>query len=189
MKMNRTRWTLALASLAVAASALAAEVGGVKLDDRVTVGGKELVLNGAGVRSRAIFKVYVGALYLPAKAGDLAATLAQSPRRVQMTLLRNLGSDDLVGALVDGMNANNSPQEMAAVKAQTDQLITIMKSIGEAKTGDVVTMDFVDGETRVGHNGKAIGAIAGVAFNDALMKIWLGDKPVQADLKKAMLGG
>ncbi|NWG74052.1 MAG: chalcone isomerase family protein [Rubrivivax sp.] len=189
MPSTTPRWSLALASVVLVASAFGAEVAGVKLDDRVAVGGKELVLNGAGVRSRAIFKVYVGALYLPAKAGDLAATLAQSPRRVQMTLLRNVGADDLVGALVDGMNANNSPQEMAAVKAQTDQLITIMKSIGEAKTGDVVTMDFVDGQTRVGHNGKPIGAIAGAAFNDALMKIWLGDKPVQADLKKAMLGG
>jgi long-chain acyl-CoA synthetase len=131
----------------------------------------------------------VAALYLPAKAAELPAALAQKPRRVQMTLLRNVGADDLVQALVDGMNANNTPQDMAAVKPQTDQLVTVMKSIGEAREGDVVALDFVDGETRVGHNGKAIGAIAGAAFNDALLKIWLGDKPVQADLKKAMLGG
>jgi hypothetical protein len=147
------------------------------------------VLNGAGVRTRLMFKVYVAALYLPAKAADLPATLAQTPRRVQLTLLRNVGADDLVGALVEGMNANNSAQDMAAVKPQTDQLVTIMKSIGEAKTGDVVALDFVDGQTRVGHNGKAIGSIDGARFNDALMKIWLGDKPVQEDLKKAMLGG
>ncbi len=190
------RWTFrraiapaALAALLTAAAAHAAEVGGVKLEERVSVGGKELVLNGAGIRSRAIFKVYVGALYLPAKAGDLAATLAQSPRRVQMTLLRNVGADDLVGALVDGMSANHSPAEMAALKPQTDQLVALMKSIGEAKTGDVVTLDLVDGETRVGHNGKPIGAVAGAGFADALIRIWLGDKPVQADLKKAMLGG
>ncbi len=189
MKKNRTRWTLALASLAIAASALAAEVGGVKLDDRVTVGGTELVLNGAGIRTRVVFKVYVASLYLPAKAGDLAGTLAQSPRRVQLNMLRDVGAGDLVGALVDGMKATSSAQELEAVKAQTDQLITIMKSIGEAKTGDVITMDFAAGETRLGHNGKPIGAIAGAAFNDALMKIWLADKPVQADLKKAMLGG
>ena len=177
------------ALLALAMPTLAAEVGGVKLPDTTSVGGKELVLNGAGVRTRVMFKVYVAALYLPAKAADLPAALAQAPRRVQMTLLRNVGADDLVGALVDGMNANNAAPDMAAVKPQTEQLVTIMKSIGEAKTGDVVTLDFVDGETRIGHNGKAIGATAGKAFNDALMKIWLGDKPVQDDLKKAMLGG
>ena len=55
-----------------AAPALAADIGGVKLDDKVAVGGQELVLNGAGIRTRVVFKVYVGSLYLPAKASDLA---------------------------------------------------------------------------------------------------------------------
>jgi len=169
--------------------AVSAEVAGVKLPDTTSVGGKDLALNGAGVRTRLVFKVYVASLYLPAKSADLAGTLAQSPRRVQLNMLRDVSADDLVGALVDGMKATSSAQELAAVKAQTDQLVTVMKSIGEAKTGDVVALDFVDGETRIGHNGKALGAIAGAPFNDALMKIWLGDKPVQADLKKAMLGG
>ena len=180
----RQGWLMTgLALLALAGPVMAAEVAGVKLQEKVSVGGKDLVLNGAGVRTRMVFKVYIAALYLPAKAA------AQSPRRVQMTLLRNVSADDLVQALVDGMNANNPPQDMAAVKPQTDQLVTVMKSIGEAREGDVVALDFVGGETRIGHNGKAIGAIAGTPFNDALMKIWLGDKPVQADLKKAMLGG
>jgi len=184
------RWLMTgVTVLAMALPVQAAEVAGVKLQDAANLGGKDLVLNGAGVRTRLMFKVYVAALYLPAKASDLPATLAQSTRRVQLNMLRNVGADDLVGALVEGMNANNSAAEMAAVKAQTDQLVTIMKSIGEAKAGDVVALDFVEGQTRIGHNGKAIGSIDGKPFNDALMKIWLGDKPVQPDLKKAMLGG
>ena len=64
-----------------------------------------------------------------------------------------------------------------------------MKSFGEAKEGNVVTLDFVDGATVVGLNGAAKGTIPGEPFNRALTKIWLGDKPIQADLKKAMLGG
>jgi long-chain acyl-CoA synthetase len=177
-----------LMGLVLAFPVLAAEVGGVKLDDKVSVGGQELVLNGAGLRTRLVFKVYVGSLYLPAKATDLAGVLGKGPRRVQMTLLRNLSGDDLVGALVDGLKANNSPQELDAVKAQTDQLVAIMKAFGEAKEGSVVALDFVDGATNIGFNGAAKGSIPGEPFNRALMKIWLGDKPVQADLKKAMLG-
>ena len=169
--------------------ATAAEVGGVKLDDKASVGGQELVLNGAGVRTRVILKIYVGSLYVPAKTNSLSGVLAKGPRRVQMNLLRNLSGDQLVDALLDGLKANNSEAELAAVKAQTDQLVTIMKSIGDAKEGDVVAMDFVDGGTRVVHNGQAKGTIAGEPFNHALMKIWLGDKPIQADLKRAMLGG
>src|SRR5262245_61327683 len=110
-----------------AVSVRAAEVGGIKLEDTVSVGGQTLVLNGAGIRTKAIFKVYVGSLYLPGKATTLDAVLAASPRRVQLNLLRNLSSDQLVDALVEGVNESNSAQEVAAVKAQTAELATIMK--------------------------------------------------------------
>jgi hypothetical protein len=172
-----------------AVASFAADVGGVKLADKATVGGQELALNGAGIRTRAIFKVYVGSLYVPAKSADLAAVLAKVPRRIQMNLLRDLSADQLVDALNDGLKDNNSAAEMAAVKAQQEQLTTIMKAFGEVKEGNVVTLDFVDGATVVGFNGAARGTIPGEAFNRALTRIWLGDKPVQADLKKAMLGG
>ena len=136
-----------------------------------------------------VFKVYVASLYLPAKAGDLAGVLAANPRRVQLNLLRDLSADDLADALADGIKETSSAEQAAAVKPQTEQLLSIMKSVGQAKTGDVVTMDFVGGETRIAFNGQAKGAIAGEPFNAALMRIWLADKPVQADLRKAMLGG
>ena len=176
-------------ALCFGASALALEIGGIKLDDKASVGGQELVLNGAGVRTKLMFKIYVAGLYLPQNARDLAGVLAKGPRRVQMSLLRNLTADELIGAFVEGLNANNSPVEMAAVKAQTDQLVAIMKGFRDVKEKDVVALDFVDGGTKVGFNGEARGTISGEAFNAALMRIWLGDKPAQPDLKKAMLGG
>mgnify|MGYP006317641197 CR=1 FL=1 len=176
-------------ALCFAGAAFAADLGGVKLADKAAVGGQELVLNGAGIRTRAVFKVYVGSLYVPAKATDLAAVLAKGPRRIQMNLLRDLAADQLVDALNDGMKDNNTAAEMAALKAQQDQLTSIMKAFGEAKEGNVVTLDFVDGATVVGLNGTAKGTIPGEPFNRARTKMWLGDKPVQAELKKAMLGG
>ena len=180
-----------LAGMAVglfAAVALAAEVGGVKLDDKVSMGAQELVLNGAGVRTRVVFKVYVASLYLPQKATELATVLSKSPRRIQLNLLRTLSADQLVEALNEGLAENNTAAELAAVKAQVDQLATIMKSFKEVKEKDVITLDFVDGATRIGLNGEAKGSIGGDAFNQALTKVWLGDKPVQADLKKSLLG-
>jgi long-chain acyl-CoA synthetase len=164
-------------------------VGGVKLQDKATLEGKELVLNGAGIRTKLVFKVYVASLYLPAKAGNLAGVLAAEPRRVQLNLLRDLSADDLAGALADGIRETSTPEQAAAVKAQTDQLLSIMKSIGQAKTGDTVTMDYLGGQTRIGYAGQTKGTIAGEPFNAALMRIWMADKPVQADLKKALLGG
>jgi len=169
--------------------ALAAEVGGVKLGDKATVGGQELVLNGAGIRTKLMFKVYVGSLYVPAKASSAAAVFAKAPRRVQLDMLRDVSADQMLEALVDGIKDGNPPADVAAVKPQSDQLASILKGIGQLKEGNVLTFDFVDGATRVALNGADKGSIAGEAFNKALLNAWLGDKPVQADLKKAMLGG
>ena len=116
-------------ALCFGGAAFGAEVGGVKLADKATVGGQDLVLNGAGIRTRAVFKVYVGSLYVPAKAAEPAAVLAKGPRRIQMNLLRDLSADQLVDALNDGMKDNNTAAEMAALKAQQDQLTSIMKAI------------------------------------------------------------
>ena len=185
----RARSMVAVVAFAWSAAGLAVEVGGVNVADKASVGGQELVLNGAGVRTRAIFKVYVASLYVPAKATTPAAVLAKGPRRIQMTLLRNLSADQLADALVDGLKDNNSEAELAAVKAQQEQMVTAMKGFGEVKEKDVVALDYVDGTTRILLNGQPKATIAGDAFNAALTRIWLGDKPVQADLKKALLGG
>jgi hypothetical protein len=191
--MNRMVKSVAAASFGIsvgvfASVALAAEVGGVKLDDKVSMGAQELVLNGAGVRTRVVFKVYVASLYLPQKAADLAGVLSKSPRRIQLNILRTLSGDQLVDALNEGLAENNTAAELAAVKPQVEALATIMKSFKELKEKDVVTLDLVDGATRIGLNGEAKGSIGGDAFNQALTKVWLGDKPVQADLKKSLLG-
>jgi len=178
-----------IAAMALTASAMAVEVGGISVNDRAVVGGKELVLNGAGIRTRAIFKVYVGSLYIPAKAPNLAAVLAQAPRRIQLNLLRNLSGDQLTDAVNDGLRANLTAAEVEALKSETDQFVAMVNTFGELKEGGVVTLDFFEGATRVGFNGAVKGTIAGDAFNRALTKIWLGEKPAQADLKSAMLGG
>src|SRR3954462_1390439 len=100
---------LALAATLHSASAM--EVAGVRLEDRISANSRELVLNGAGVRTRAIFKVYVAGLYLPAKTTDAAAALAASARRIELHLLRTLSSDQLVEALNDGLKQNLSESE------------------------------------------------------------------------------
>jgi long-chain acyl-CoA synthetase len=177
--------------MCLAAPALAVDVAGVTLADDVSVGGQTLVLNGAGVRSKWLFKIYVGSLYLPERADDLAGVLAGHPRRIQMNLLRELTADQLVGALLGGLRDNNTPAELAAVKAPTEELVRILTRFREAnaKEHDVLTMDFVDGGTRFAVNGETRGVVSGEAFNNALTRIWLGQRPAQRELKKAMLGG
>jgi hypothetical protein len=175
--------------LLAAGSAAGAAVNGVKLDDRVSIARRTLVLNGAGVRAKLMIEIYVVSLYLPQKAKDLPGVLAKGPRRIQLNMLRSAPSEEIIKAIVDTMADNNTPAELAAVKTQTDQLVSLIRPFKEVKKGDIITLDFVDGGTLLGRNGKASGRIPGEAFNRALTKIWLGDQPVQADLKQALLGG
>ena len=181
--------TLAFAGLG--ASAQPAEIEGVKLEPTVQVGGAALSLNGAGVRTRAIFKVYVAGLYVPTKSNSAAALLGQKgPRRVAITMLRNVDADTFAGALIEGLQKNHSDAQLAAFKAQIEALSANLKAAGEAKKGDVIHLDFApDMGTRVIVNGKPQGnTIAGEEFYAAVLRIWLGDKPADADLKKGMVG-
>jgi len=127
----------------------------------------------------------------PFCASSAAALLAQKgPRRVAITMLRNVDAETFVNALSEGLHHNHSEAQMAAMKAQVDALAANFKAAGEAKKGDVIHLEFVpDSGTRLTINGQPRGTpIAGEEFFTALLRVWLGDKPVDGDLKKGMVG-
>lgn len=168
----------------------AAEVAGVKLDDKTQVESRELVLNGAGLRKRVIFSVYVIALYLPEKKSDATSVLAlPGPKRAAIHMLRDVGADTFTEALVDGLRANTPEAEYKSLEPRVKELASIMAQIGEAKKGMAIALDWTGSATQVLVNGKPAGApIPGEDFYRGLLRIWLGDKPVQDDLKKSLLG-
>ena len=109
-------WALLLA--AGAALAQPVEREGVKFEPTAQVGGTALQLNGAGVRTRAIFKVYAAGLYVPAKSNSAAALLTQKgPRRLSMTMLRNVDADSFAGPLNEGLKNNHTEVQIAAFAA------------------------------------------------------------------------
>jgi long-chain acyl-CoA synthetase len=167
----------------------AAEVAGVRIEDRIRIGSQDLVLNGAGLRTRMFFKVYVAALYLPRKTAAAAAILdSQELRRVGLHLLRDLDADALVGALKDGLRQNHTDAELAALRAEIDQFETLMRGIGNGRAGDLITLDLTADGTTVGFKGQERGKVSGNDLGRALLKVWLGEKPVEAGLKQALLG-
>ena len=167
----------------------AAEVAGVKVADSVKVGNNELVLNGAGLRSKLFIKVYVGALYVGQKAATPAAIYdSATPRRMVLRLLRDLDADSLHSALDEGLRNNHTPAELSEMQAQAEQLAGIMKAIGKVREGDTISIDFSSEGVVVSQNGEVRGKVAGAGFAKALLKVWLGEKPADASLKKALLG-
>ncbi|HYD94334.1 MAG TPA: chalcone isomerase family protein [Noviherbaspirillum sp.] len=179
------------AALFLGAPAGAAEVAGVKLDEAVRIANQDLKLNGAGIRYKAIFKVYVAGLYLPEKKSTVADVLnATGPRRVSIVLLRDISNEELGRGFMSGIQQNLDRTEKSKIIMQLQKFGEIFASIPEAKKGDVLTVDWLPGSgTVIQLNGKRISdVLPDIAFYNAILKIWLGDKPIDTRLKPAMLG-
>jgi hypothetical protein len=176
----------------LAAPALAAEVAGVEVDDRAKVEARELVLNGAGLRTKYFLNIYVAGLYLTEKKVNPADILAlPGAKRVSMRLMRNVTAKQLTDALELGIRDNTSAAEREALRGRLDELAGIMNSLQSAKQGDLIALDWLPGTgTRIVLNGEPRGKIiAGEDFYRALLRIWLGEDPAQESLKRALLGG
>lgn len=180
-----------LTMLSLAGEAAAVEVGGATLPDTATVGGQALVLNGAGVRTRVFFKVYAMALYLPKKVGSTAEVLASpGARRVTLHLLRKLTGEDFAKAFTEGLNNNTSDQERQRLQAQIEAFVGTFSRQGDLKEGEVIHMDWVPGTGLVAtRGGQPVGSpLDELAFYNAVLRIWLGDKPADDALKPLLLG-
>jgi len=179
--------------LLVALPLQAAELEGVRLEDQIRVDGQALQLNGFALRTRFIFKVYVAGLYLPAKTTTAQAAIeSRSAKRILLVMMRDATADQFVDSVDTAMRANNSEAQIAAVKTQIDELFAMIRAAGQAKQGTRIVLDFApsEGGTTLFIDGAAQGKpMAGEEFYKVLLRIWLGEDPVQLDLKDALLGG
>lgn len=192
MKALKNIVTGAALALAIAMPAAAAiDVNGVKFEDTNKVGGKDLKLNGAGMRTKLVIKVYAAGLYLPEKSKNVADILKmEGPRRMTLVMARDISSQDLAKAFMDGINENLDKTEQAKFVTQIRKFGEMFAINDEIKSGDVMHMDWIPGTGTVCElNGKRIGDTASdINFYNAVLRIWLGEKPADRSLKPALLG-
>jgi hypothetical protein len=167
----------------------AREVSGVTMPEAVRVEGEDLRLNGMGVRREMVlFKAYVIALYLekPTTEGRIAIRTDEA-RRVVITMLRDVGREVFVQAIESGVMRNSGPAAMATLRARLDLL---ERAVPDLRRGDVLDLTWVPGAGTlvVRGQGRTL-TISGKDFADALFAVWLGPKPVEDTLKRALLGG
>lgn len=169
----------------------AVDVKGAKFEDTYQLANQSLALNGAGVRVKLIVDVYAAGLYLPKKDHSAAAVLSEAgPKSMKIVLLRNLTGETFADAMVAGFKKNNSEADVAKFQTKMEEIRTMMLAFGEVKKGTVLHIDHVPGAgTHVLVDGvQKGGEIVGDDFFAALLKIWLGNSPVDSDLKEALLG-
>jgi hypothetical protein len=188
----RRQFGLAALVFAIALPAGAAvDVSGYKFEDTTKVAGKELTLNGAGMRTKFVVKVYAAGLYVPEKKKTTADILKQDgPRRITLQMARDVSSEDFGKAFMDGLNDNVDKAEKQKIVAQIGKFGEMFAGVNGLKKGDVLHIDWIPGSGTVCElNGKKlVENVPDIAFYNALLRIWLGDKPVDRSLKPALLG-
>nr|WP_239027309.1 chalcone isomerase family protein [Ramlibacter algicola] len=166
-------------------------LSGVKYDEALDLKGNKLVLNGAGIRFKAIFKVYTAGLYLPKKAGTPEEVLSMpGAKSMRVVMLRDIDSSELGKLFARGMEDNMERAQFSKLVPGVMRMSQLFSDIKGLKAGEGFTLDWIPGT-------GAVVSVKGVQqgepfkepeFFNAILRIWLGHAPADWKLKEALLG-
>ena len=162
---------------------------GVTIPRTMSFENKTLQLNGAGSRSKMWVEVYIQALYL--------SQLSQNPKEIINDNLEMSIRIEITSALVSSgklTRALNAGFEKSA-GADLDKYKPRMESLkgflaDEITKGDIFELTYSPSDSSIWiiKNGTLKGKIPGFDFKKVFFGIWLGDKPVDEELKNSLLG-
>jgi len=191
-------WTIAVpvilslvGTAACAATTFAQDVGGVAIDNSITLQNQTLQLNGAGVRYKTIFKVYTAALYVGKRVSTPEAVMAApGPKRMALTMLRDIDASELGRLFTKGVEANVPVGEITKMIPHLVRMGQIFSAQKHLKAGDTLLIDWIPG---LGTVITSKGTVQGEPFKDleffnGMLRIWLGNSLADPALKDALLG-
>jgi len=185
----------AAAALVVGTGAQAAapiKVEGETFAGSCTVAGQTLELNGVGLRAVAWLKGYAAGLYLTSRARTPQQVLdAKGPKRLQLRMLLGVDTVEFIKAFDKGVARNTPAAELPLLTERMARFDGLLRDIGKVKKRDVVDLDWLPGRgLQLTLNGEPRGApIPGEDLYAALLRIFVGDKPADRELKIGLLGG
>jgi hypothetical protein len=193
--ISRYFWLTMVLSLGIfvpaVSTATVVDMAGVKFDDTIDQRGSKLVLNGAGIRYKAIFKVYSAGLYLSKKTNSSEEALSMAgPKRISITMLRDIDSNELGKLFTRGVEDNAPKTEMSKLIPGLIRMGQVFSDQKKLVAGDGFTFEWVPG---TGGVLSVKGKVQGEPFKEpefyiALLRIWLGPVPADYKLKDALLG-
>jgi hypothetical protein len=151
----------------------------------------DTTLLGVGLRTKTFLKVKVYAVGLYVADAALAGSLKDKtgpalyrelvwgdfPKEIHLRLVRDVSASQMQEAIRDALEK--------ADKARTDQFVTYFSDI---KTGEEYVLRWGAGGTlETIAKGTAKPPIADKNFAAAVFGIWLGDEPVQDDIKRDLI--
>ena len=166
----------------------AQEIAKVNVPEQIKLADTALVLNGAGIRTKFFFDIYVGALYLSQKTKDAETAINMGgPKRVLMHFLYDeVTKEKLIAGWNDGFENNHTHEQFEAFKAKLEAFNKLFNTV---KRDDYITLDYLpESGAQVSVNDKIKGVIPGEEFYSALLRVWLGKYPADSGLKNGMLG-
>ncbi len=171
--------------LFISSLSFGAKISDINIPDTLQNG---LVLNGAGIRSKFFFDLYVGGLYLKEKNSNAKEVInADEPMAIKLHITSSLiSSKKMIDGTMEGFK-NSTNNKIKPLKKEVNQFINVFK--GEIKDGDIYDFIYTPNiGVKIYKNNKLSTTIKGLKFKKALFGIWLCDKPAQDSLKKEMLG-
>lgn len=189
----RLRLAAVLTGLTLSFGAVAAplEISGVKVDDTISVHGVRLQLNGAGTRYKAVFKVYVAAMYVGKKASTPEAIYAAAgPKRLSITLLRDVESSEIAKTFADAIEGPAFKGEASRLIPELIKIEQRFLSREKLLAGENLTIDWVPGTgTVITVKGKPQGGpFNEIEIFNTLLGIWIGPYAADWKLRDALLG-
>jgi hypothetical protein len=169
----------------------AVQLAGNRFEPRYTLGARSLVLNGGGIRSKMIIKIYAMALYLPQPQHDAREVLlSDAPHSIHVVMLREVDAERMAEGFGKAML---DMQDEAGKAALHDRVATLSEAFhrhGDVHRGDALKFEYQPAlGTRVSIGGQAICPdIAGADFNVAVLSLWLGEHVADERLKQALMG-
>ena len=153
---------------------------------QTVVEGRQIKLNGTGIRKATILrvKVYEAALYLTAPVKDAQAAIEEKgPKQLLMRFLRDVTEEKVVSTWKESLIANNKDSA-----AWLPKLEALTKGIGEVKEGELLTLTVTDDGAKLETDNGYSKEVQAPGFASALLRIWLGEAPPDEDLKNGLLG-